>query len=65
MTAKELDDPNIISGSRIHRIASGAGSSPDEVRELLKYYRLMQRALKGMRGGKFNLQRLMKRFSGM
>jgi len=25
----------------------------------------MQRALKGMRGGKFNLQRMMKRFSGM
>jgi signal recognition particle subunit SRP54 len=65
MTAQELDDPNLIGGSRIHRIAKGAGSSPDEVRELLKYYRLMQRALKGMRGGKFNLQRLMKRFSGM
>jgi signal recognition particle subunit SRP54 len=65
MTAQELDDPNIISGSRVQRIARGAGSSPDEVRELLKYYRLMQRALKGMRGGKFNLQRLMKRFSGM
>ncbi|HXW98393.1 MAG TPA: signal recognition particle protein Srp54 [Methanomicrobiales archaeon] len=65
MTAGELDDPNTISGSRIHRIAKGAGFSPDEVRELLKYYRLMQRALKGMRGGKFNLQRMMKRFSGM
>jgi len=64
MTARELDDPNLIGGSRIHRIARGAGSSPDEVRELLKYYRLMQRALKGMRGGKFNLQRLMRRFSG-
>jgi signal recognition particle subunit SRP54 len=65
MTAQELDDPNILGGSRIQRIARGAGSSPDEVRELLKYYRLMQRALKGMRGGKFNLQRMMKRFSGM
>ena len=65
MTARELDDPNLISGSRIHRIARGSGSSPDEVRELLKYYRVMQRALKGMRGGKFNLQRLMRRFSGM
>ena len=65
MTAPELDDPNLISGSRIHRIARGAGASPDEVRELLKYYRVMQRALKGMRGGKFNLQRLMRRFSGM
>ena len=65
MTPQELDDPNTIGGSRIHRIAKGSGSSPDEVRELLKYYRLMQRALKGMRGGKFNLQRLMRRFSGM
>jgi signal recognition particle subunit SRP54 len=65
MTAQELDDPNTIGGSRIHRIARGAGSSPDEVRELLKYYRLMQRALKGMRGGKFNLQRMMRKFSGM
>jgi signal recognition particle subunit SRP54 len=65
MTAQELDDPNLIGGSRIHRIARGAGSSPDEVRELLKYYRLMQRALKGMRGGKFNLQRMMRKFSGM
>jgi signal recognition particle subunit SRP54 len=65
MTAQELDDPNIISGSRVQRIARGAGSSPDEVRELLKYYRLMQRALKGMRGGKFNLQRMMRKFSGM
>jgi len=64
MTPPELDDPNLISGSRIHRIARGAGASPEEVRELLKYFRMMQRALKGMRGGKFNLQRMMKRFSG-
>src|SRR5512136_432696 len=59
MTPLELDDPNLISGSRIHRIARGAGASPEEVRELLKYYRMMQRALKGMRGGKFNVQRMM------
>ncbi|MDD1652144.1 MAG: signal recognition particle protein Srp54 [Methanomicrobiales archaeon] len=65
MTPLELDDPNLISGSRIHRIARGAGASPEDVRELLKYYRMMQRALKGMRGGKFNVQRMMKRFSGM
>ncbi|MDD1657432.1 MAG: signal recognition particle protein Srp54 [Methanomicrobiales archaeon] len=65
MTPLELDDPNLISGSRIHRIARGAGASPEEVRELLKYFRMMQRALKGMRGGKYNVQRMMKRFSGM
>jgi signal recognition particle subunit SRP54 len=67
MTAAELDDPALISSSRMQRIAHGAGATPDEVRELLKYYKMMQRTLKGLRGGggKFNMQRLMKRFSGM
>ncbi len=62
MTREELDDPTVISSSRIHRIARGAGATPEEVKELLKYHRMMQQALKGMRGSKFNLQRLMKKF---
>jgi signal recognition particle subunit SRP54 len=67
MTAKELDDPSVIGSSRVQRIALGAGASPDEVRELLKYYKNMKRMLKGVKGGsgKFNMQRLMKRFGGM
>lgn len=67
MTGKELDEPSLIGGSRLHRIALGSGSTPDEVRELLKYYKNMKRALKGVRGGagKFNMQRLMKKFGGM
>jgi signal recognition particle subunit SRP54 len=67
MTSTELDDPSLINSSRMQRIAHGAGATPDEVRELLKYYKLMQRTLKGLRGqsSKFNMQRLMKRFSGM
>ncbi len=68
MTPNELDDPSLINSSRLQRIARGAGATPDEVRELLKYYKMMQRTLKGLRGasgGKFNMQRLMKRFSGM
>jgi signal recognition particle subunit SRP54 len=68
MTGAELDEPSLITSSRLQRIARGAGASPEEVRELLKYYKMMQRTLKGLRGtggGKFNMQRLMKRFSGM
>ena len=67
MTPFELDDPSLINSSRMQRIARGAGATPDEVRELLKYFKMMQRTLKGLRGGggKFNMQRLMKRFSGM
>src|SRR5271157_1650776 len=68
MTPGELDEPTLINSSRMQRIAHGAGATPNEVRELLKYYKMMQRTLKGLRGaggGKFNMQRLMKRFSGM
>jgi signal recognition particle subunit SRP54 len=62
MTKEELDDPTVISSSRVHRIARGAGTTPEDVKELLKYHRMMQQALKGMRGSKFNLQRMMKKF---
>ncbi|WP_245619384.1 hypothetical protein [Methanogenium cariaci] len=67
MTDGELDNPGVISGSRIQRISVGSGTSPEEVRELIKYYKTMQRTLKTMRGGqgKFNMQRMMKKFGGM
>jgi signal recognition particle subunit SRP54 len=65
MTPAELEDPKIITASRIKRISRGSGASPDLVRELLKAHQAMQKALKGMRGGmgKMNMKRLMKRFS--
>jgi signal recognition particle subunit SRP54 len=67
MTAMELDDPSVIGSSRVQRIAYGAGAAPEEVRELLKYYKNMKRMLKGVKGGagKLNMQKLMKRFGGM
>ena len=39
MTPGELDDPALISSSRMQRIARGAGATLDEVSELLKYLR--------------------------
>ena len=67
MTKQELDDPSTINSSRSHRIAVGAGATIEEVRELLRYHKTMQRALKGFRGaggGRMDMQRIMKRFSG-
>jgi signal recognition particle subunit SRP54 len=62
MTDAERDDPKVIGSSRINRIAMGSGRTPEEVRELLKYHKMMQKAMKGMKGGqgKMNVQRLMK-----
>jgi len=62
MTDKELKEPKIIGSSRIKRIAHGSGTSTEDVRELLKYHKMMQTAMKGLRGGKFPMRKLMKKF---
>jgi len=62
MTSTELDDPTVLNGSRVHRIAMGAGASLEEVRELIKYYKMMKRTFKSLKGGEKGMQRLMKKF---
>ena len=66
MTEAELDDPKIITASRIKRISRGSGTSPELVRELLKSHKAMQKAIKGMRGmNKMGMKRMMKKFGPM
>ncbi|MCG7849283.1 MAG: signal recognition particle protein Srp54 [ANME-2 cluster archaeon] len=64
MTDKELEEPKIVGSSRIKRIAKGSGNSQEDVRLLLKQHKMMQQAFKGLRGGKFNLQKMMKKMGG-
>ncbi|MBN2367952.1 signal recognition particle protein [Candidatus Woesearchaeota archaeon] len=65
-TKKELEDPSIISGTRIDRIAKGAGMSAKEVRELLKQYNQSKKMMKMFKGGSMkNMERMMKKFPGM
>ncbi len=61
MTEEEMLNPRVIGSSRIKRIARGSGCAPEDVRELLKYHKMMQTAMKGFRGGKFNMQKMMKK----
>lgn len=66
MTEAELEDPKIITASRIKRISRGSGTQPELVRELLKSHKAMQKALKGMRGmNKMGMKRMMKKFGPM
>ena len=46
MTKKERRNPDILNSSRKHRIASGAGSTIQEVNRLLKKYKQMQKMIK-------------------
>jgi signal recognition particle subunit SRP54 len=51
MTKGELEDPETISGTRIERIAKGAGVSTADVRDLVKQYRQSKKMVKMFKGG--------------
>ena len=47
MTNEEMENPDIIKASRIKRIARGAGVENRDVKELLRYYNMTKRMMKG------------------
>ncbi|MBI5001097.1 MAG: signal recognition particle protein [Euryarchaeota archaeon] len=48
MTDAEMKDPKMLKGSRITRIARGAGVEPSEVRGMLHQYNLSKKQMKGV-----------------
>ena len=60
MTDEEMNDPSIVRASRIKRIARGAGVENKNVKELLKYYNVMKRTMKGISGNRKMKKNLMK-----
>ena len=63
MTREERRHPEIIDGSRRQRIARGSGSTVQDVNNLLKQFREMQKLLRSMAGGK--MPRFLPRGFGM
>lgn len=61
MTKEELENPEILTRSRLDRIAKGSGSKTGEVRELLKQYRQTKKMSKMMKG---DPNKMMKKFKG-
>ncbi len=60
MTPQERRDPDVLNASRRRRIARGSGNLVQDVNQLLKQYRTMQRLFKqmGTKGGMRGLGRL-------
>lgn len=52
MTKEERMRPDLISSSRLERIARGSGTKLSEVRELMKEFNTMKKMVKGMASGK-------------
>ncbi len=64
MTGKERRNPKIIKASRKKRIAAGSGTSVQEVNQLLKQFREMQKMMKQLRGGGRGRKGLMNMLGG-
>jgi len=66
MTKKELQDPEILTKTRIERVAKGSGTTIEEVRDLIKHYKQSKKLLGLMKGvgGEQDINKLMKKFKG-
>ena len=62
-TKEELENPDLLSRTRIDRIAKGAGVKVSEVRELLKQYKKSKKLMKMMKGSD-DPNKLMKKLKG-
>ena len=60
MTDDEMNDPTLIRASRVKRIAHGAGVENKNVKELLKYYNMTKKMMKGFSGNRKMRKNLMK-----
>ncbi|MEM4928221.1 MAG: signal recognition particle protein Srp19, partial [Acidilobaceae archaeon] len=58
MTYEELENPEIIDKSRIRRIAIGSGTSVEDVKELLSYYKTIKKLMLRLKKDKSLLRRL-------
>jgi signal recognition particle subunit SRP54 len=66
MTKHELENPDLIRGTRLDRITSGSGQSSGDLRLLLKQYKQGKKMAKMMKGGmnsEKDMQKLMQKMS--
>jgi len=63
MTKEELEDPELISSTRIDRISAGSGCSAKDIRELIKQYRQSKKMMKMMKGSG-DVNKMMKKMQG-
>lgn len=61
MTILERENPNILNGSRRKRIASGSGTSIQDVNKVIKQFNEMQKMIKQMSRGK--MSNILKKFN--
>ena len=66
MTKEELENPEVITGSRVERISKGAGLPASDLRSMLKQYRQSKKMMKMLKPGSSekDMQRMMQKMKG-
>jgi signal recognition particle subunit SRP54 len=64
MTTGERRNPKVLNGSRKRRVASGSGTSVQEINQLLSQFQQMQKMMKQFRNPRMR-QSLMNMFGGL
>ncbi|MGV8169156.1 MAG: signal recognition particle receptor subunit alpha [Candidatus Nanoarchaeia archaeon] len=67
MTKEELEDPEVISNTRVERISKGSGIPTTELRGMLKQYRQSKKMMKLLKPGasERDMQKMMQKMKGM
>jgi len=63
MTAQERENPDLIKASRIKRIARGAGVENRQVKEVIKYYNMTKKMMKGFSSNRKMRKNLMRQLN--
>jgi len=64
MTHEEKEEPNIIKGKRIERIAKGSGASTHEVKDMLKQYNQSKKMMGSIGKDRKMRKKFLKQFGG-
>ena len=63
MTSEERENPDLIKASRIKRIARGAGVENRQVKEVIKYYNMTKKMMKGFSSNRKMRKNLMRQLN--
>jgi len=61
MTKQELEEPDVMSGTRVERISQGSGVNVSDIRGLLKQYKMSKKLMKNMKGGEKGMEKMMQK----
>ena len=64
MTKEELENPEVITSTRMDRISKGSGIPTSVIRDLIKQYNQSKKMVKMFKGSKGDMGKMMKKFGG-